>query len=1009
MSTIISTNYENPQAVISNGQTTGVGWSNPEEILTINELFAESSPGGASDIIVGNFLANVPQDAVVTGIAFKIRGYQGALSTPPTTVQFYAVDNTSGSDVFIPYTAPFTGLTPEAEYYDFGGSTYLFNQTWTPDQINNFKLQLITNGDVYIDSVMLKVFYYIPTATVAPIDTGTNCADCNSPIQALPFTLALPFNIGDTQATFRSFTYPNGESIQPEDVGACGGYVDFVFDPGVQAGNGNNFEENARCPATWTFNSNGTVTIDFVSVNNRGLDFKTPFGHSADNMSDHDAGSTVIISNSGPFYTRFLRRCEKGTTYSAPIAIEDENVEVNSAVETINFAGSGVIVSQDLSDDKKVNITIPGAGSVTPPVAVGVGSGTTGSVKASTLTYVLPISGINRGAKIDVNISDEATITGVTVGGVAATRKTTITANDVVQEQWFLTAPALGNQNVVITLSGDAYIVSGGVCLVGVNQSASTGATDTSSGSGTAVSDTLATTADNSIVLDTVGTADAPLIFTKGTGMSQIWQRSLATDLVEGAGAYQPSGNSPDNVVMAWTISKTTGWVHSMLEVIGITSGGSGDQSGITFEDEGTPLGTSGTVTEVDFTGPGVNASRTGNKVTVNIPGGSGSGEALEYSVTQTAHGLSVGDVIKSSGTDDEYAKAQADSAVNAEVVGIVTTVTDANNFIYSKDIMGYAGAGIPAGTAGVAIFLSPTTAGLMTVTEPTTPGQISKPVGVLIASGAKMNFTSDYRGQDVQSTAIGTAVYTNGTTTKNAADASATQTIAHGLGVIPSKVTINASESVGASGNEVLFTAEAIYNGTTQSSQSNYRDSFVGAVSDNTFSLNSANATGAYTRGVVTFDATNIYIAWTKTGSPTGTYQILWEAESVQGALGATGSFSAIGTGTASSTQTISHSLGYTPNKITLKTSYIGSSSAGGAGHVSSYGFATSAADQKYQNFTVGQGSGGAVDPQGSGQLFNGNEGFSTNTCTLANVTSTTLDLVWVNGTTCKYILIVE
>lgn len=44
-------------------------------------------------------------------------------------------------------------------------------------------------------------------------------------------------------------------------------------------------------------------------------------------------------------------------------------------------------------------------------------------------------------------------------------------------------------------------------------------------------------------------------------------------------------------------------------------------QIGIQFEDEGSTLGTSGTVTELDFTGTGVTASRATNKITVNIPG----------------------------------------------------------------------------------------------------------------------------------------------------------------------------------------------------------------------------------------------------------------------------------------------------------------------------------------------------------------------------------------------------
>jgi hypothetical protein len=52
---------------------------------------------------------------------------------------------------------------------------------------------------------------------------------------------------------------------------------------------------------------------------------------------------------------------------------------------------------------------------------------------------------------------------------------------------------------------------------------------------------------------------------------------------------------------------------------------GSGSQLAIQFKDEGTNLGTSGTVSAVDFVGSGVVASRAGSTVTVTVTGGGGS------------------------------------------------------------------------------------------------------------------------------------------------------------------------------------------------------------------------------------------------------------------------------------------------------------------------------------------------------------------------------------------------
>lgn len=124
--------------------------------------------------------------------------------------------------------------------------------------------------------------------------------------------------------------------------------------------------------------------------------------------------------------------------------------------------------------------------------------------------------------------------------------------------------------------------------------------------------------------------------------------------------------------------------------------------------------------------------------------------------------------------------------------------------------------------------------------------------------------------------------IYKNGDTTKNAADASTTQNIAHGLGRTPKKVKITAickSADTG-SAETALATAITVYNGTTQSSISNYSTNATPQYANaNTFTLNAAGAAGTQT-GVVTFDATNIIITWTKTNSPTGTFYLLWEAE---------------------------------------------------------------------------------------------------------------------------------
>lgn len=118
-------------------------------------------------------------------------------------------------------------------------------------------------------------------------------------------------------------------------------------------------------------------------------------------------------------------------------------------------------------------------------------------------------------------------------------------------------------------------------------------------------------------------------------------------------------------------------------------------------------------------------------------------------------------------------------------------------------------------------------------------------------------------------------ASYTNGTFSKAATDASTTQTIAHGLGKIPKFASLRLRTNISSSPGGI-FSAETVYNGTTQSSTSIYITGSFSTTIDTTFTLNTA-ASGTQV-GVVTFDATNINIVWTKTGSPSGTYTGIWE-----------------------------------------------------------------------------------------------------------------------------------
>jgi mucin-19 len=121
----------------------------------------------------------------------------------------------------------------------------------------------------------------------------------------------------------------------------------------------------------------------------------------------------------------------------------------------------------------------------------------------------------------------------------------------------------------------------------------------------------------------------------------------------------------------------------------------------------------------------------------------------LLVSVSQASHGFTLGDIIRSSGAN-LFTKARADTAVNAEAVGYVTFVTDSSSFQYSP---GGLVTGNFVAAPGNVLFLSPYSSGSLTNTEPTTVGQISKPLISVLESGSKGIFLN-LRGVQITATA---------------------------------------------------------------------------------------------------------------------------------------------------------------------------------------------------------------------------------------------------------------
>jgi hypothetical protein len=114
---------------------------------------------------------------------------------------------------------------------------------------------------------------------------------------------------------------------------------------------------------------------------------------------------------------------------------------------------------------------------------------------------------------------------------------------------------------------------------------------------------------------------------------------------------------------------------------------------------------------------------------------------AVKETIIQADHGFAAKDCIRYDSGTTAWIKAQADTAENAESLGVVQSV-DGASFVY---VSFGSITGLSTLTPGALYYLSAATAGLLTVTEPDPATYISKPV--LFAFSATEGFVLSMRG----------------------------------------------------------------------------------------------------------------------------------------------------------------------------------------------------------------------------------------------------------------------
>ena len=132
----------------------------------------------------------------------------------------------------------------------------------------------------------------------------------------------------------------------------------------------------------------------------------------------------------------------------------------------------------------------------------------------------------------------------------------------------------------------------------------------------------------------------------------------------------------------------------------------------------------------------------------------------MSLAVTHTSHGFDsndIGKAVRSSGTDGQFVVARANTAANAEVVGVITSIDSVNQYTITTSGFVDVVAAVPTATAGTVYFLAEAADSQLTSTEPTTAGAVSKPVAVITESDAKM-LLIHYRGEVITSAVVANA-----------------------------------------------------------------------------------------------------------------------------------------------------------------------------------------------------------------------------------------------------------
>lgn len=209
--------------------------------------------------------------------------------------------------------------------------------------------------------------------------------------------------------------------------------------------------------------------------------------------------------------------------------------------------------------------------------------------------------------------------------------------------------------------------------------------------------------------------------------------------------------------------------------------------------------------------------------VGASVWGSTGTGNALAVSAAITAvNTFGSGNVIKK--TVGGYALAQADSLSNAKALGVIQSASGASFVVVYAGKCTVTAHGF---TIGATLYLSSVSAGLLTETEPTTRGQVSKPVAIVL--DANTLIIVNQRGILIPASNTGytaTALSAGGTISITPISSNQNQKIS---GVLLASQTINLLRTNAVAGDKFKFNLAGIT--TTSTITLTFQENSAGAL----------------------------------------------------------------------------------------------------------------------------------------------------------------------------------